>query len=276
MLNNNLNKGFQGWKGHALWCLRAFFLQFKIDLQGVFAGFWDCILDRIIVYSAVIVFNGYVLPLLGISSDFGILSALGAVASSTIFDAYSGSSTLISDINGDRVIGFELALPLPAWLIFVRIVLVKTLFFSATSIVIVPLAKLLLQDLMPLTHFIVWKFVLASLAVSWFASCAMLAFAGIAGSLDRMRTVWSRIIFPLWFFGGTNAPVSNILLLSPRLGKLLFINPLIYGTEAIRAAALGCQYHIVPFWMSLLMLGLFSGLFFWLGFRKLKKMLDFV
>ena len=77
--------------------------------------------------------------------------ACGIIISSGIFDILGNTSRLISDVEGDKTIGYDLTLPLPHWVGITRIAISNALQSMMVSILIFPCAKLLLWDHFPLT-----------------------------------------------------------------------------------------------------------------------------
>lgn len=254
----------------------AFWNLLKIDILLATRTLWMAIFDEFIWISMSVFANGYILPVLGTSQGYGALIAMGAVVSCAVFGIYNASVALVSDFTGERVISYELMLPLPAWMVLLKMSLSRAVRLIIITILVVPLSKLILMDRLDLSNFVVWKFILALIIICSFAGAALPYVSSIPKDLFAIEQSWTRYIFPLWFMGGTIFPYPATKAAFPLLGKLLLLNPIIYTTEIIRAATLSPENYVIPFGVSALVLTLFSAGIFYLGYKKLQDRLDFI
>ena len=93
--------------------------------------------------------------------------------------------------------------------------------------------------------------------------------------MERIETVWTRFIFPLWFLGGFQFSWQIVYGISKPLSYVMLANPVTYVMEGLRAATLG-QAGYIHFWICVGMLCAFSIATGTLAYRGLKKRLDFV
>ena len=91
----------------------------------------------------------------------------------------------------------------------------------------------------------------------------------------QIGNVWMRFIFPLYVFGGFQFTWYTLYNFSPRFAVLNLFNPMLYGIEGMRGAILGQQGYL-PFWYCAGALVVLTALFFVVGYRRLKKQLDFI
>ena len=124
--------------------LRADFTVFKSAVK-------DKIINSLIYSSSFIIISAYILPKFGVEASYGVLMASGLVASVGTFEMFMAVVNLVSDINGDKIINFYLTLPIPSWLIFVRMVFYSALSCTILSIATLVASKVLLWNQFDLT-----------------------------------------------------------------------------------------------------------------------------
>ncbi len=255
---------------------QTFYWLLKAELILFFQELHQNLLDTSIWVTLSILCNGYVLPKMGLTSSFGSLLALGHLVSSGIFLTYSAAMVMASDFSGDKTIAFELMMPIHPVLVFVKTALAWSIKSFVQASIILPLAKVLLGDLFSFANFCFLKFLIAYLLINLFVGAAAIFFASLNDSVMSTTKVWVRFIYPLWYLGGSIFPYQAVSQAFPLFAKFLLLNPVVYSTELIRAAVLGPDSHVIPFWISAAMLSAFSVLIFALGFYRLKNRLDFV
>lgn len=60
----------------------------------------------------------YIMPYFGLH-DFGVFQLGGILAAVGLFELYAGAIELVSDFEGNRIIDYNLTLPLPSWMAIV-------------------------------------------------------------------------------------------------------------------------------------------------------------
>src|SRR5476649_2758408 len=122
--------------GWLLWCdIRLFLKDWHNNILDAF--FWPLVL---------ILANGYILPAMGMPADYGAFIAISMLIIMASFTAWSAASVLAADFEATRSIGYELTLPLPYWMVYVKIVLhfaLKAAFFNLITLL---LGKIILMD----------------------------------------------------------------------------------------------------------------------------------
>ncbi len=233
------------------------------------------IIDTAIWVAAVIGVVSYVFPQLGMSKGFGEFYAIGAIVSVGIFHIFPKTAAFVADITGNKKINYSFTLPLPSWLVILKDGVVYACETITMALVILPVSKLLLLNRLDLSNFSVIKFILMFFSLNFCIGLMSILMSSIVENIHTIEKIWVRILFPLWFFGGTQYSWKTMFEISPKLAYISLCNPILYATEGIRAATLG-QEKYLSFWLCILMVWLFGIFFGWLGIKRLKKRLDFV
>lgn len=204
----------------------------------------------------------------------GSIAFIGHVIIIIFVLAFLIASPLIYDIEGARNIDYQITILSPRLILLERILFASLLTF-ALSIPFFPVAKLLLGSNFttencnwPLLYLMLYVSALCSSAYHHFVLCAI-------KSYRVMRSYWMRTNVLMITLGGIFIPWFIIKKFSPILGKLIFINPLIYITEGLRQSIIGGE-EFLPIWICLAALLTFTAIFTLLGFHFFKKKLDHI
>lgn len=234
----------------------------------------DKIIDIGIWVVLTIVVTGYVMPYFGLA-NFGPFQFCGVIAAVGLFELYSTVVDLVADLEGDRVINYNLTLPIPSILALMSKSVYYFIIYSTLTALMLPIGWVSLWGQWHLMDISYFKLVLAVLFQSIFYACFVLWAASMIANMSKLGTVWARFIFPMWFMGGFQFSWLSLHHAMPILAYINVINPMIYITESMRAAMLG-QEGYVNFWICLIAIAVYSVLSLALGIRNLKKRLDFV
>jgi ABC-2 type transport system permease protein len=245
------------------------------DLTIFKQAFFGKFIDLSIWVILTVVVTSYIMPYFGLSHDFGPFQVAGVIAAAGLFELYANVVDLVADFEGDRVINYNLTLPIPSWLAIVSKATYYFIIYLILALLMLPIGKIALWNQLDLTQINYFKFAVALIFQSIFYACFVLWASSIIANMTQMSNVWSRFVFPMWFMGGFQFSWMALYHVIPIIAYISLINPMIYITEAVRAAMLG-QSGYINFWISLLLIALFSGISFALGYRNLKKRLDFV
>jgi ABC-type polysaccharide/polyol phosphate export permease len=147
--------------------------------------------------------------------------------------------------------------------------------YTIYSLCILPVGKIILWNSLDLTRIHYPKFILIVVLQNIFYACFTISVSSLIKGIAHMGSIWARYIFPLWFMGGFQFSWSALYHVSPYVAYITLLNPVIYITEATRAALLG-QENYINFWFCLVMITIFSVISFYIGIRNLKKRLDFI
>jgi hypothetical protein len=233
------------------------------------------ILDAFLWSGTNIMISSYILPAFGIESKFGLLIWVGTIVNMAFFEAGYAAQELVTDRSGNNHIGYLLTLPIPSWLILIKLGCGVALNCFALSIFMLPLGKLILQDKLDLSLFSFFKFVLIFLAINLFCGFFAVWIFSWAKSTSRFSEVWRRVVNPLWAFGGYQFTWLVFHQTFPRASLLTLLDPLTYAFEGLRASILG-QTGLIPFWFSFFMISTFTGLLAVCAIKWSKKLLDYV
>jgi ABC-type polysaccharide/polyol phosphate export permease len=234
----------------------------------------DKIIDIGIWVILTIVVTGYVMPFFGLS-NFGPFQFGGVLAAIGLFELYSSVVDVVVDLEGDRVINYNLTLPIPS----VLALLSKSIYYFTVYVVLtvamLPIGWGCLMSQWHTMDISYFKLALVIIFQSMFYACFVLWAASMVPNMGQFGKIWSRFIFPMWFMGGFQFSWLALYHAIPTLAYINVINPMIYITESMRAALLG-QTGYANFWLCLLAITFFSMMSLALGIRNLKKRLDFV
>ena len=246
-----------------LWC----------DIQLILKDWWNNTLNSIFWPVILILANGYVLPKMGMPADYGAFVAISMLIIMASFTAWGAANVLAADFETTRSINYELTLPLPYWMIYVKLILAfafKAALFSLMSLLV---GKLILLDAFSFANFNPLTFtIIYCIACIFFGAFAVWA-ASLAGAVDKFMNLELRITGPLFFICGYSFSWAVLYGISPIMGMLMLFTPWIYAYEGVRVAILGPAGYL-NYWLCLLALIIFIALFIAHGLWLFKKRLD--
>lgn len=258
---------------------RLYFSVYKALIQADLAVFRQTLFDKFIDIAVWVVLTllvmGYVMQFFGLAHDFGLFQLGGLLGSIGLFEMYGNAIELVTDFEGDRTINYSLTLPIPSWLAILSKATYYFLVYCTLSLLMFPIGKLCLWNQLDLAQIDYFKFVSILLVQNIFYACFLMWMASVIANMTKLGNIWSRYIFPMWLMGGFQFSWIALYSVTPSIALMNLANPMIYITEAIRAAILG-QAGYINFWLCLLVLIGFSGVSLALGMHNLRKRLDFV
>ncbi len=246
------------------------------DLRVLKQDFFNSLIDALIIPAIFIIIGGYILPYLGMPVNYGAFM----ICSSLVMMCYSatswrGASQLVADIDGDRAILYELTLPLPSWLVFVKIACVYALDAMFLNILTLPMGKLLLWNSFSLSQFSWWKFLLIYPTLNLFFGFYSAWLASWVKGMRGFGRYWLRYGSQLMMFSGFQFPWITFYAALPFFAYVGLANPFVYAFEGARAAILGPEGSL-PFWLCFGVLWVAIAIFSILAVRSFKRRLDFV
>lgn len=233
------------------------------------------IIDLAIWVGLTLFVTGYIMPYFGLSKNFGSFQFGGILAAVGLFQLYGAVVELVGDLQGDREIDYHLTLPIPSWLAIASKAGYYFINYMTLSIVMLPLGKLALWNELDLTIINYYQLFLAQIFQNMFYACFTIFAGSLIDSMSKLGTVWQRGIFPMWFMGGFQFSWMALYTVTPVIGLIDLLNPMIYATEATRIALLG-QAGYINFWICLMMLFGCAMISFMVGLWNFKKRLDFI
>jgi ABC-type polysaccharide/polyol phosphate export permease len=233
------------------------------------------LIDLLIMMSTnVIVFN-YLMPYFGVKANYGFFIILGLIPALNFFDIVPKSINLIVDITSYKKISYILTLPLPSFLSIAAIPLSWAIQGCLYTILILPIAKIIFWNKFSFENFSFFKFIIAFILYNSMFGFFALYLASMIKSMKYVSWIWARIVNPLFMLGGYFYSWKAVFSISHIAGYINLINPVMFATEAIRSSVLKSD-EFIPYWLSILVMLIFTLIFAFLGIRKLKKRLDCV
>ncbi len=233
------------------------------------------LIDLFIWIITMVLVTAYLMPSFGLTTAYTGFLIASLVVSAGLFEVYSSVTNLISDFDGTNITSFYLILPMPSWLVFIEKMIYFTINTAAMGILVLPISKLLVWNMLDLSQFSIMKFSLIFMLANIFYGAFTLWITSRVPGIEQIGSVWMRFVYPLWFLGGFQYSWQVLYDTSPTLAYASLINPMMYVMEGARAAILG-QEGSLNFWVCAVMLTLFTLLCTWHGLRRLKKRLDYV
>lgn len=233
------------------------------------------VLNTLIWATSVTLISTYVFPLLGMNTHYGSMILIGIIVSTGVFETFGNASMMVSDLDGERTISYQLTLPLPGWMLMLQKTISYAIFSALLTLVILPMGKIIMGDRLLLSAINPGKFAIAFIATHLFCGTFSLILTAYTANMGLILNVWTRFLFPLWFFGGSQFDWYTLKKLSPWLAYINLANPLTFIYEAIKGASLPHGQYL-PFWPCIGAVALFSGMFLYAAHRKMQKRLDYL
>lgn len=212
------------------------------------------------------------LPAMGLP-NFGPFILISSVVSYGFFITMQNTIGLIEDITGNQAILYELSLPIPQWMIFLKFALTNMIQSFIISITLLPFGLLVLMDTNPFPDFSLIKFIIIFVCSSIFYGSFSLIFSAMLKNMYQIDNVWLRIIFPMWYLGCWQFPWKVLYAISPTLAYIDLLNPLTLIMEAGRSATIDSAGSL-PFYSSCITILLYAAIAGYVGIYWMKKRLD--
>lgn len=231
-------------------------------------------IDAMVWVSSSLLIAKYIMPSFGVMDDqYGTFSLIGNLAAWGLFEMLTSVAMFLGDIQADKSISYYMSLPIPTWMVLTELALASTYRSLASSIVLLPLGKIILGDSLIIQNINWPHLMIALILINLFYGFFTIFIAAYTPDLATLTTVRSRIMFPLWFLGGFQFPWKMLYSVNPLFAYMTLCNPIIYVMDGLRSTALPAENYL-PFWNCVGMLIIFSILFGYIGIKKLKKRLD--
>lgn len=253
--------------------LHVFFQLIKRDLLAFRREFGGKFLDTFLLFFTNIVVFSYFMPETGLQSSYGPFLLIGAISSFGLFEVIGKTSTLISDIEGDRVISHTLTLPIRSEFVFSYFAVSWAITSAILCALLFPIGKILLYTRFDISAITYVRFIPMFVTINIFFGCFSLWLASMIRGMGGIGGIYMRVIVPLFMFGAYFYSWKMSYELSPLIAYISLINPMVYVMEGMRAAALG-QEGYIPFWISFIALWGFIIALFLHAINRLKKRLD--
>lgn len=230
--------------------------------------------DAVVWVSCVLLVAHHIMPLFGIENrQYGTFTLMGHLAVWGLLEMLTSIAMFLADLQGDRTISYYLSLPVSSTMLFIEQAFATAYKSMASSILILPIGKIILGKDLHLWD-INWPcFIFAFFMLNIFYGFFTLFVTSYIPDLSTLTMVRSRIMFPLWFLGGCQFSWKMLYQVNPIAAYINLCNPIVYIMDGIRSTTLPAHEYL-PFWLCMAMLVFFSILFGYFGIRKLKLRLD--
>ncbi|NGX50864.1 MAG: hypothetical protein K1060chlam2_00715 [Chlamydiae bacterium] len=245
------------------------------DLLSFRRAFPTKFFDMLLLFFTNVIVFGYFMQLEGAHAGYAAFFVVGAIASFGFIEIVGKVGILMADLQGDKTINHMLVMPIRTEWVFYYMGVSWALTSAILSSLLFPVGKLLVFDGLVLADISYWKLIIIFPTINLFFGFFALWLTGVLKNMRNLTSLWLRYIAPMWMFGAYTYSWHAAYQMSPVLGLVSLINPMVYVMEGMRAAMLG-QAGYLPFWGSLLALWGFTALCCWDGVRRLKKRLDCV
>lgn len=256
--------------------------KFKIFLRLLYGDFLefrnffiDKMIDRLIWVFCSIFIIGYIFSSKYNNSDLLSLQLAGCVAITGLMDSYGNVFKILSDFNNNKVINYYLTLPIKSIFIFIKIATTFLISFLYNSIIVIIMGKIILWNNFSLSSISIFKLFLILLLSNTFYSFLSLFIVVLIGNINKIASLWTRIVFPMWYLGGFQFKWIDIYNFSKYIGYIFLLNPIIYITEATKIALINSE-NCINFWICLLIIIIYTSLIAIYSINKLKAKLDYV
>jgi len=212
------------------------------------------------------------LPTMGLH-DFGPFILISSTISYGLFTGMQNAMTLVEDITSDQAILYELTLPIPQWVIFLKIAVSNMLQGLTISLALIPCGLFVLADFHAFQDFSWIKFITIFVCANIFYGCFSLILATFLKSMSQVDNIWLRFLFPLWYLGCYQFPWHVLYKVSPTLAYLDFLNPMTFIMEGGRAATTHAATSLPFTWCCIMTLA-YAMICCYLGIYWMKKRLN--
>ncbi|MBV8661407.1 MAG: ABC transporter permease [Candidatus Dependentiae bacterium] len=212
------------------------------------------------------------MPAMGLQ-NFGPFILIGSVISYGFFITMQNAIGLVEDITGNQAILYELSLPIPQWMIFLKFAITNMMQSFIISLTLLPFGLLVLMNPCPFPDFSFIKFITIFICSSIFYGSFGLIFTSVLKSMRQIDNVWLRIIFPMWYLGCWQFSWKTLYNVSPTLAYLDLLNPLTLIIEAGRSATTD-NVGSLPFWPCCIVTLIYAAISCFVGIYWMKKRLD--
>jgi len=243
------------------------------DIRVLYQDLTNNLLDAVMLPIGVTFINGYVLPSLGMPHDFGIFASIGLVVGMLMNSCSTFSNDLMMDLEGDKSIFYEISLPLPYYLVYIKYALAYSIKAMLVNILILPISVLLMFGKVAFSEISLIKLFIAYISSGLFYGffCLMVAIS-IKNIVDLGR-FWIRWGWQLYYVGGCLFSWMIMYKAVPLFALVNLLNPIVYTIEAMRGAFFG-QAGYLPFWLCIGIIWAFTITFMFFGLSTFKKRLD--
>lgn len=172
------------------------------DIRVLYQDLTNNILDAVLLPIGITFINGYVLPALGMPENFGIFASLGTVIGMLMNSCSTFSNDLVMDLDGDKSIFYEISLPLPYYLVYVKYALAYSIKAMLVNILIMPISMLIMFNTVSFSQISLFKLLISFVSSSLFFGFFCLMVAIYIKDIIDLGRFWVRWGWQLFYIGG--------------------------------------------------------------------------
>jgi len=252
-----------------------FFKLVETQLCAVRSQWFDMIFNLYIWVFCSLVVLGYIMQSFGLAADYGCFQLAGIIGTIGLFEVYGNVMKNIMDFEGDKSISYYLTLPTSPVVVFGSFVAFYALIGTILSFIVFPFGVLILKNSFNLAAVSWSKFIVMTIISNIFFGVFTLLVTAYVGTMAKIRNVWTRFIFPLWYLGGFQFSWEVVRIKSEILSYVMLANPIVFIMEGMRASLLG-QASYLSWWLCIGVVSFFTVACWFLMMHKMKKLLDFI
>lgn len=231
------------------------------------------LIDATVWTYATLYVSCYILPSFGFPPKFALFLSLGNIAAWCAFETGSCISIILGDLFGINALSYYISLPIPSWLIFVRIILIDAYKSLVATSIMLPIAKIILLDQIQLSSINYTTFIISYILCLLFFASLGVFIASLTPTMEHISSVKLRLLFPMWFLGCYQFSWHMMYSTTPILAYCNLLNPVTYITEGLRHS-LPLEQILIPFWICSLMTIFFIIMCTTLSIYFFKKRID--
>lgn len=252
---------------------RTFAALVQRDIKFIINELPTRVIDGAVIAVMQTLVIGYFLPALGMPADLIGPLFIGMITQIVFSASYNIAFRHANDLQHNKFINYQMALPLPKLWLFAQIVLafmieiiMMTLpvivfgsYILSSSLTVNPpswLLLLLMYILSVLLYSLLFLHLVFNSSYTWF-----------------MDNVWARRLTPLFFFGCGYYTWKKLFLFNQTIAYITLMNPITYIHEGLRSALFG-QENYLPLALCLFMVSAACAAISYLLARAVKKRLD--
>lgn len=247
----------------------------KTNLLVARKGISDQIVNLYIWTGITLMIMGYIMQQFGLMGGYGAFQFASIVSVVGLFEVYNTATKTIMDIDGDRNISYYLTLPARPATVLLGMACSYALISMMLTVLLLPFGRFVLYNSFDWATVSWIKFAIIAILGNVFFAIFTLAMVAHVGTMSKMRNIWMRFIWPLWFLGCYQFSWKALYALSAPFAYLVLCNPITFVTEGVRGALLG-QSEFLSWEICCIALCFYIVCYWLYGYYKMKRLLDFV
>lgn len=199
----------------------------------------------ILLLSSLLVFAGF-LPHLGLPAQMIGPLYIGSQISLFFFIGYTFALKKTADLQFNRFIDYQTALPLPNWYIFAEYIIFFMIESTITTLPLLVVGMYVLGSKMGLLSINIFFFGIMFFLTVLFVSSFFLMLSFYYQYHWFMRNIWPRRLTPLFVLSCNIMTWHSVNNFSPFFGKILLLNPFTYLAEGLRVTLFANKQLYLP------------------------------